>query len=161
MAVAIGPQQGGKKSLDAEVNLVPFIDLLSMCICFLLMTAIWVELNSIDIKQALGTEGLAPGQGYDLEVKFNSTNQLQFVTSKGGQTIRNVTIQQANFESALMTLGNNVGTFMSAIGSEAEPPPVTARIVPSKDLNYAQLVETLDSLRGNGITEVGVVPVRN
>ncbi len=161
MAVAIGPQQGGKKSLDAEVNLVPFIDLLSMCICFLLMTAIWVELNSIDVKQALGTQGLAAGQGYDLEIRFNSTNQLQFVTSRGGQTIRNVNIQQSDFAGALMTLGNHLGTFMGAIGTEAELPPITARIVPSQDLNYAQLVETLDSLRGNGITEVGVVPVRN
>jgi biopolymer transport protein ExbD len=161
MAVAVGPANGNKKSLDAEINLVPFIDLLSMCICFLLMTAIWVELNSIDVKQALGTEGLAPNVGYDLEVRYTNTSHLQLVTLRGGQTVRSVAIDQNDFEAALMTLGNHVGTFMGVIGGEAEQPKVTARIVPSKDLNYAQLVETLDSLRGNGITEVGVVPVRN
>jgi len=161
MAVAVGPENGKRKSLDAEINLVPFIDLLSMCICFLLMTAIWVELNSIDVKQSLGTEGLAPNVGYDLEIRFADTNHLQFVTLRGGQTIRSIAIEQNDFEAAIMTLGNHVGTFMGVLGAEPEPPKVTARIVPSKDLNYAQLVETLDSLRGNGITEVGVVPVRN
>ena len=32
--------KGGKKALDAALNLVPFIDLLSCCISFLLITAV-------------------------------------------------------------------------------------------------------------------------
>lgn len=32
--------KGGRKSLDAAINLVPFIDLLSCCLAFLLITAV-------------------------------------------------------------------------------------------------------------------------
>ena len=31
------------KPLDAAINLVPFIDLLSCCISFLLITAVWTH----------------------------------------------------------------------------------------------------------------------
>lgn len=38
---------GGGKSANFELNLVPFIDLLSTLICFLLITAAWQELDSM------------------------------------------------------------------------------------------------------------------
>ena len=50
----------GKKGLNAELNLVPFIDLLSMCICFLLMTAVWVQIGVLDVKQGIGTSKGGP-----------------------------------------------------------------------------------------------------
>lgn len=38
---------GGGKSATFELNLVPFIDLLSTLICFLLITAVWQEVDSV------------------------------------------------------------------------------------------------------------------
>ena len=38
---------GGKKSVNVELNLVPFIDLLSTLICFLLITAVWQEIDVV------------------------------------------------------------------------------------------------------------------
>jgi biopolymer transport protein ExbD len=46
---------GGKRSANAELNLVPYIDLLSTLICFLLLTAVWSQIASLD------TEGTPPG----------------------------------------------------------------------------------------------------
>jgi len=43
--------KGGKKPLDAPINLVPFIDLLSCCISFLLITAVWTQLARMDVTQ--------------------------------------------------------------------------------------------------------------
>jgi len=43
--------KGGKKPLDAAINLVPFIDLLSCCISFLLITAVWSQLARMDVTQ--------------------------------------------------------------------------------------------------------------
>jgi uncharacterized membrane protein len=37
--------KGGRRPVDAAINLVPFIDLLSCCISFLLITAVWVNLG--------------------------------------------------------------------------------------------------------------------
>jgi len=43
--------KGGKKPLDAELNLIPFIDLLVVNICFLLITAVWVQMARIKVSQ--------------------------------------------------------------------------------------------------------------
>lgn len=43
--------KGGKKSLDAELNLVPFIDLLSCLISFLLITAVWTQISAVRVAQ--------------------------------------------------------------------------------------------------------------
>lgn len=43
--------KGGKKPLDAELNLIPFIDLLVVNICFLLITAVWVQMSRIKVNQ--------------------------------------------------------------------------------------------------------------
>jgi biopolymer transport protein TolR len=43
--------KGGKKALDASINLVPFIDLLSCCLSFLLITAVWTQLARMDVTQ--------------------------------------------------------------------------------------------------------------
>lgn len=42
---------GGKKSVDSEIPLVPFIDLLLCCIMFLLVTAVWNKLARLEINQ--------------------------------------------------------------------------------------------------------------
>jgi len=44
----------GKKSLDAELNLVPFIDLLSCLISFLLITAVWTQISSVRVASTGG-----------------------------------------------------------------------------------------------------------
>ncbi len=41
---------GGRKSVDVEINLVPFIDMMSCLVAFLLITAVWTNLAQINIK---------------------------------------------------------------------------------------------------------------
>jgi biopolymer transport protein TolR len=51
---APGGRSTGKKKLNTELNLVPFIDLLTCLICFLLMTAVWVQLGKISVTPSSG-----------------------------------------------------------------------------------------------------------
>jgi biopolymer transport protein ExbD len=45
-----------------SLNLVPFLDLLSVCITFLMATAVWIELESMPVEQAGGGESASePG----------------------------------------------------------------------------------------------------
>lgn len=55
MGVSVGGGGGGGRGrkVNAELNLVPFIDLLSVCIVFLIATAVWVDLSSLPVDQAL------------------------------------------------------------------------------------------------------------
>jgi biopolymer transport protein ExbD len=51
-----GGGHGGKKSVDQEIPLVPFIDLLLCCVMFLLVTAVWNQLARLEANMAV------PGQ---------------------------------------------------------------------------------------------------
>lgn len=56
MNFAGSSKRGRKKSANFELNLVPFIDVLSTCICFLLVTAVFINLGSFHVSQAVGSE---------------------------------------------------------------------------------------------------------
>lgn len=47
------PEGGGRRTLDFDLNLVPFIDLLSCCISFLLITAVWTHMGQLETQQKL------------------------------------------------------------------------------------------------------------
>src|SRR5579864_8883377 len=70
--------KGGKKPLDAAINLVPFIDLLSCCISFLLITAVWTQLARMDVQQK--GQGAA---GSESENKDPQVNLTVFVNGDG------------------------------------------------------------------------------
>ena len=47
-----GPDKGVRqRGMSAELNLVPFIDLLSVCITFLLLTAAWTQVEALQVDQ--------------------------------------------------------------------------------------------------------------
>lgn len=155
MASAIGAtRSGGRRSLDAEVNLVPFIDLLSMCICFLLMTAVWVQMGSLQVKQSHGTAGAAPdAASLEMGVKFSGTHQALVSVKRGGKELGKVEVAAnepalffTRLDAAVQQLGK--GATISA-----------AMITPATGVDYGELVGALDVLRKNRITNLGVVPV--
>ena len=46
--------KGGKKPLDIAINLVPFIDLMSVTISFLIMTAVWTQIGRLQVSNSGG-----------------------------------------------------------------------------------------------------------
>jgi biopolymer transport protein ExbD len=48
MASAIGT--GDKKSVNVELNIIPFIDLMSCLTAFLLVTAVWVNIARLEVR---------------------------------------------------------------------------------------------------------------
>ena len=86
---SVGEIGGGKrKNLNPEVNLVPFIDLLSVCICFLLVSAVWLQLGSLQIKQSLGTVALVDAKDqFDLTVKFISPFESRVEMQQKGAVV--------------------------------------------------------------------------
>jgi biopolymer transport protein TolR len=164
MAGGGGPSigSGRRKSLDAEINLVPFIDLLSMCICFLLMTAIWVELSSIPIKQILGTEAAAStGKSLDLQIRVQQDKSLAVQLEKNGQVVQKMVLNAGKYDLTLASLSNYVSQVMQNIPANADgsAPDITARVIPSY-LNYAEMIQVLDVVRGYGISRLAIVPTK-
>lgn len=52
--------KGGKKALDAAVNLVPYIDLLMTIMTFLMMTAVWTQIAMLEVQNASGGQEAQP-----------------------------------------------------------------------------------------------------
>src|SRR5438270_7918582 len=81
--------KSGKKPLDAAINLVPFIDLLSCCISFLLITAVWTQLARMDVTQkgqgAAGSTEENPEQKVQLTL-FIDKDGYTFTKSTGEST---------------------------------------------------------------------------
>ena len=70
--------KGGKKQLDAQINLVPFIDLLSCCISFLIITAVWTQLARMNVTQK------GPASAGTVENTEEKTVQLAVLVNKDG-----------------------------------------------------------------------------
>lgn len=84
---------GGKKSVDFQLNLVPMIDLLSVLISFLLMSAVWTQVARIEVKQSPNLPSDEPPQEQDeekldLNIVIKSTGYA--VTKKGGQVVKEI-----------------------------------------------------------------------
>ena len=52
----------GKGNISVELNLVPFIDLMSVCIIFLLITAVWTQVSMIQLGSSVYSKATDSGQ---------------------------------------------------------------------------------------------------
>ncbi len=166
----MGPaaSSGRKRSLDAEVNLVPFIDLLSMCICFLLMTAVWMELGSVNIKQTMGTE--APQENNrqsELSLKYVNAQTLELGLKQNGAT-KNYTVAGPTNELRLKQLHETIRSLAGVLSfnstqdlkSQFSQSISSAHITTKAGVSYGELVSVMDVFRDEGILNLGLVPVK-
>jgi len=69
MGATVGAESG-ERSVDVELNVVPFIDLMSCLTAFLLVTAVWSQYAQINIKpKGLGRDATVPID----EIKVNAS----------------------------------------------------------------------------------------
>lgn len=147
----------GKRHLDAELNLIPFIDLLSVCICFLLLTAVWVQVGALEVKQAIG------GQSVTETTKKAS---LWVNVSSGGDVVMELRDSRTASQFAkqkIQALDGKVdlASVESLIAKvkKLEPEISTALIQPQAETMYESLVELMDQFKKLGIGDLGVVPL--
>ncbi|NDD92248.1 biopolymer transporter ExbD [bacterium] len=160
MAGAVGGASGSgrRKSLDAELNLVSFIDLLSMCICFLLMTAVWIEVGSLQVKQSHGTEGpAAVSQSHEIDLAVSSSTTLELTIKKGGKVVQKQQLKAASVEELSTQLNGALVSFVSSPAGKAAPVSA-AMITSTASVSYGELIRIMDALRRNQIVNLGVVP---
>ena len=164
-----GPSSGRRRSLDAELNLVPFIDLLSMCICFLLMTAVWMEIGNVSVKQLVGTEAPPDAQNtYEMDVKYLQSQTLEVSLKRSGQKNQTFKVEGATNELWLLKLREVMKSFASSlklnpaqdIKTQLGQTISAARVTTQAGVTYGEIVTVMDTLRDLGIVSLGLVPVR-
>lgn len=151
---------GNKKELDAQLNLTPFIDLLSTCVCFLLITAVWIEIGTVEVKQSHGTEAAAEKKdSYDLDLVFKDPTQLRLNLKKNGKRVKKVDVKGESFEAMLTSLNSAItGKFLT--NKKGLIQVATATVTPRSTVDYGSLISTLDVLRKNQIMNIGVLTAK-
>ncbi len=163
------PSSGRRRSLDAEINLVPFIDLLSMCICFLLMTAVWMEIGGVNIKQLVGIDAPKDAQNtYEMEIKYVKPQALELSLKRAGMRDQVLKVEAESNELRLTKLRAVVTAFASSLPVSAVTDLKAklgqaisaARVTTQAGVSYGEIVSVMDTLRDLGIVSLGLVPVR-
>jgi biopolymer transport protein TolR len=150
-----------KKSLDFELDLVAFISFLSVCICFLLLTAVWIQVGSINVKQAVGGQSAA---------ETKKVPALWTKMQPGGKVVlqfqdfpKNIT---GRLGSSLTLPGNEKGeiNFDELEKKVSEilvlvPELKTGLVMPQGDSKYDNVIQLMDRMKKVGLVDLGVSPI--
>lgn len=150
-----------RKPLDFEVNLIPFIDLLSACICFLLLSAVWIQVGSLNVKQAVGGQSAAetvkvPAVWAQMQPNGNVLLKFQdfpntIIKQIGQQAIvKSTTDGEINYEA----LDAQIAAIVAAV-----PDLKTGLVMPRGESEYEKVIFLMDHLKKQGLTNLGVSPL--
>lgn len=143
---------GGGRSTNADLNLVPFIDLMSVLITFLLITAVWSQASMIQIGSSLygkqtdnNVPPPPPKADIPLRVDVKSTG---FRVIIGKETI-NVPKQGEDYDAAKLLAE------LKKIKSVYED-KTDAIVTVDDEVNYEFLIKAMDMLIRAGFPGVAV-----
>ena len=146
--------KGGKKALDAEINLVPFIDLLSCCISFLLITAVWTQIAGLQVASSGGPPE-QPKQESTIDVKLLLTDKGYSLSMAGAQIdIPKVNGKDGTPSYDRKTLDEKLKTLKASL-----PDQSAITVQPEDAVAYSDLVETVDACLGQQLRNVTVAPM--
>jgi biopolymer transport protein ExbD len=151
VAVETGGRRG-RRTLDTAINVVPAIDLLSCCITFLLVTAVWTQIARLEASQ-YGNGPQNPGP-QRLSVTLRVGAEGHVVQLSTGEDL------------AVPALGRGVdgearydyAGLAAKLGELRKQHPDQAAITVAADdeVRYADLVHTIDACVGAGLSGVSV-----
>jgi len=150
--------QHSKKNLDFEVNLIPFIDLLSVSICFLLITAVWLNVGSLNVKQAVGGQAQEDTKKSPLVwVRMTAQGDLDLEVQESSLVpagMRKLRIAMTENKIDMEGLEKAVASLRAL-----EPGLNTALIQPTASTAYEDIIDVMDKMKKNGMNDLGVSPL--
>lgn len=150
--------KGGRRKQNFELNLVPFIDVLSTCICFLLVTTVFLNLGSFQVNQAIGS----PSQQKDekkgtVTVSLGSKGDVRFeIKDVAGYSGRNsvVTIRGDRGQVSF----TETDRFLQSFHAQAKDVK-TAMIMPNPYTRYDDIIQLMAQLKKNSLDQIGIAPL--
>jgi biopolymer transport protein ExbD len=155
VSVSVGGPKGGKKDLNNDLMLTPFIDLLSTLVCFLLISAVWTQVANLDIKQSHGTASGTPRQAAELDISLGAPGSATFVLKKSGKTLQSVTVKQATTKELVREMGL-LTTKLRGLPAMKDSAIESALVAPHALATHGDMVAVLDGLRISGVSNIGV-----
>lgn len=137
-----------KKNLDFDLNLVPFIDMFSVVLCFLIMTAVQISVGSIDLKQSTGTTSLTSDQTPVLVLSL-SESSLEFQLKNSKSDIRtSLPLNSKNLKEEVQKVVSSIKGRDEKLNS--------AIVLSAQSVSYQKIVTMLEILKGQGFGQVGI-----
>lgn len=144
------------KELNFEINILPILDILSVLICFLLLTAVWVQIGTLDTKQAIGDNSTAGAKNPpslwvtlaadgSVELSVRDLPKLQTVETRLPKSSKGV--NWTGLEAKLADL-------------KLKYPELKTGIVrPGAQSSYGDVIKIMDQLKQNQFEGVGLSPL--
>ena len=147
-----------KKELDVEVSLIAFISLLPVLICSLLLSATWIQIGSVDVKQAVGGQAAEntekkPSLWARFEAKGGVVFQVED-SAKVPRKLRRIQIANEAGQLNMTAIEDHIRTLR-----ELEPALHAALIYPDANTIYDDIIALMDRLRDRGVKDLGVAPL--
>lgn len=149
MAVSIDGGGGDrKKRVNADLNLVPYIDLLTCMVAFLLITAVWTQLARLKVGQR------GQGTGDEFE-QAHRTNVAVVVHDEGFNLI--VGNDQKPLPAKAGELDYATLAFELAGVKRAYPDKTDVQVVSADDIVFDKLVRTMDATMSAGFADLSLL----
>ena len=142
---------GSEKNANVELNLVPFIDLMCVCITFLLITAVWTQVSMIQ----LGTSIYGKKSEEDLPIQKTSDIAFRLDVKDRGYAL-NLGIDVVSIP--LTSEGHDQSTLKEELQKVRDLYPEKKDVVISMEdhLSYNLMIQTMDQLIQVGFVDVGI-----
>ena len=156
------PEQGGgggkkkKKALDANINVVPAIDLLSCCIAFLLYAAVWTQISRLQVQQlGTGAPEQAPAEQQQKALAVTLAVGERGMALLVGDSSYEIPPLGRSPEGVVLQDLKTLNTRLKAV--KGEFPDQGSIIVTAEDtVPYGDLVHVIDACLAVGLMQVSV-----
>jgi len=159
MHVSGSGRKGRKKGMNFDLNLIPFIDVLSVCICFLLVTAVFINLGSLHVSQAIGSEKQQTTEKAKgtITVSMGGTGDIRIeVKDVPGlsQSQSTVTISGDNGKVNFKRTEQWIQNFASANNDVK-----TVLLMPNPYSKYDDLIQLMAQFKKSSMDQIGIAPL--
>lgn len=144
-----GPQEitkGGKKSLNISLNLVPMIDLFSVCVTFLLITAVWTQTGRISVDQSV--------QKPQKQQQTEPPKRLTILLDKNGYVVK---FADGQPEPIPMAAGKyDTESLKKKLEDLKLPKDQKVVVAPEDQVAYTDMIDAMDTCMVSGLPNVVV-----
>ena len=142
------------KNFDYQLDLTPFISLLSVCICFLLLTVAWFQIGSLSIKQVMGgAQGVKKEDNFSLWILLDQ-KKIEVRLKQGEKSLSQKMIGSSDKKDKFKEFKKYIADLKRQQSDLSE-----AFIFPQERVVYEDIVKIMDGVRQAGIFNMGLSPI--
>jgi biopolymer transport protein ExbD len=148
--INVGGGHGGKKAVDSEIPLVPFIDLLLCCVMFLLVTAVWNQLARLNANQQ------QPGQQAPNEPPPEEKIKVILQVQASGFVIASTAGDRIEIPKSGDTYDMEALREKLQERKRLEPNRKDLVVAPEDGVHYEDVVASMDMVVGEGFPDMSL-----